>query len=234
MDQKNLMLNVLAIETSTEVCSVAVSVSGELLLLEKHVGQRHSEVILPMIDQLILDSGISLQQMDVIGFGAGPGSFTGVRLACSVAQGLAFGVSVPVVPVSSLEALAQATNFEKVLICQDARMNQVYFASYERKDSSWVPLTEPCVCDPQEVTVPMGGGWIACGSGFISYEEEFKSYFGLSGLTVNVDHINPPAREVLLIAEREFSNDRYVAAENAAPTYVRNKVALTLDEQASR
>ncbi|MDA0237664.1 MAG: tRNA (adenosine(37)-N6)-threonylcarbamoyltransferase complex dimerization subunit type 1 TsaB [Proteobacteria bacterium] len=234
MDKKNRMVNILAIETSTDLCSVALSVSGELLILEKRVGQRHSEEILPMIDQLILKSGISLNQIDVIAFGAGPGSFTGVRLACGVAQGLAFGVDVPVVPVSSLEALAQATNYDKVLICQDARMSQVYSASYKRKDKSWIQFTEPCVCDPQEVNVPLGDGWIACGSGFTSYAQEFKPYFGLSGLVVDVDYASPSAKEVLLIAEREFKNGQCVAAENAAPIYVRNKVALTLDEQVSR
>ncbi|HBZ17994.1 MAG TPA: tRNA (adenosine(37)-N6)-threonylcarbamoyltransferase complex dimerization subunit type 1 TsaB [Betaproteobacteria bacterium] len=234
MNHKNLMLNILAIETSTEMCSVALLVGGKLTLSEKHVGQKHSEEILPMIDQLILKSDIVLNQIDVIGFGAGPGSFTGVRLACGVAQGLAFGLSVPVVPVSSLEALAQATNFDRVLICQDARMNQVYAAAYERKGDIWSPLTDPYVCDPQDVTVPLGGGWVVCGSGLSSYAEAFESYFGLSGPTVNVDYVNPSAKEVLLITEREFKNGQYVSAENAAPMYVRNKVALTLDEQASR
>lgn len=226
-------LKILAIETSTEVCSIGLSVYGQVMVAENEANQNHSEHVLPMIDELLKVNELSLSDIDVIGFGAGPGSFTGVRLACSVAQGLAFGVNTPVVPVSSLEALAQKTGKDKVLVCQDARMNQVYAAAFERNDDTWIPTTNPYVCDPQDVIIPTGEGWVACGSGFQSYQQIFKDSLRFSLPILSDGCLRPTANEVLQITFREFADGNFVCAEDAVPTYVRNKVALTLDEQTS-
>ena len=201
-------LRILAIETSTEVCSIGLSVCGKATVVENRAKQNHSEHVLPMIDNLLGTNELSVGDIDLIGFGAGPGSFTGVRLACSVAQGLAFGIDIPVVPVPSLEALAHRTKREKVLVCQDARMNQVYATAFERRG-------------------------VACGSGFVSYKEVFETSTKFSIPILNDEYTRPTAREVIHIAAREFANGNAVAAEDAMPTYIRNKVALTLDEQAS-
>ena len=229
----NSTLRILAIETSTEVCSIGLSVCGKATVVENRAKQNHSEHVLPMIDNLLGTNELSVGDIDLIGFGAGPGSFTGVRLACSVAQGLAFGIDIPVVPVPSLEALANRTNREKVLVCQDARMNQVYATAFERRGDRWMSLAEPYVCDPQDVVIPQGDGWVACGSGFVSYKEVFETSTNFSIPFLNDEYTRPTAREVIHIAAREFANGNAVAAEDAMPTYIRNKVALTLDEQAS-
>ena len=226
-------LRVLAIETSTEVCSIGLSVDEQVMVAENKAEQSHSEHVLPMIDELLRASDLSLCDIDVIGFGAGPGSFTGVRLACSVAQGLAFGVSVPVVPVSSLEALAQKTKKDKVLVCQDARMNQVYAAAFEKNNHAWIPTIDPYVCDPQDVIIPAGDGWVACGSGFQSYQQIFEDSVWFSLPILDEEYVRPTAKEIIQITCREFGDGNSVCAEDAVPTYVRNKVALTLDEQAS-
>ena len=226
-------LRILAIETSAEICSIGVSLFGEVTIAENKANQNHSEHVLPMIDNLLEINDLSLGDIDVIGFGAGPGSFTGVRLACSVAQGLAFGVNIPVVPVPSLEALAQKTNRDKILVCQDARMSQVYAAAFERIGDIWVPMVDPYVCDPQDVTIPDGDGWVACGSGFVSYKEVFETSKKFSIPILNGEYIRSTAREVLKITCRDFLAGKAVSAEDAIPTYVRNKVALTLNEQVS-
>ena len=217
-------LRILAIETSAEICSIGLSLFGEVTIAENKANQNHSEHVLPMIDNLLEINDLSV---------GGPGSFTGVRLACSVAQGLAFGVNIPVVPVPSLEALAQKTNRDKVLVCQDARMSQVYAAAFERIGDIWVPMVDPYVCDPQDVTIPAGDGWVACGSGFVSYKEVFEISKTFSIPILNREYIRSTAREVLKITCRDFLAGKAVSAEDAIPTYVRNKVALTLDEQVS-
>ncbi len=232
IEQKST-LRCLAIETSTEICSVALSVDSEILVMENRGEETHSECILPMIDRLMREATVSLDEIDVIGFGAGPGSFTGVRLGCSVAQGIAFAKSIPVVPVSSLEALAQATKLDKVVICQDARMKQVYSAAYVRRGGVWLPQAEPCVCDPEDVRKPEGAGWVVCGSGVLAYLEVLEPYFSASKMRINTELSIPSAREIATICLREFESGNAVVADDAEPIYVRNKVALTLDEQAS-
>ena len=226
-------LVVLAIETSTEVCSIGLSVCGNITVAEKTGNQSHSEHVLPMIDKLLVSKNIGIGEIDVIGFGAGPGSFTGVRLACGVAQGLAFGVNIPVVPVSSLEAMAQHTKMDKVVVCQDARMNQVYAAAFERKGGAWRATIDPYVCDPQDVIIPAGDGWVACGSGFVSYQEIFATSTNFSIPILDHAYIRPRAREIMHITCREFADGNAVCAEDAIPVYVRDKVALTLNEQLS-
>ena len=231
--EEKATLRCLAIETSTEICSVALSVDSEIIVMENRGEETHSECILPMIDRLMRKTTVSLDEIDVIGFGAGPGSFTGVRLGCSVAQGIAFAKSIPVVPVSSLEALAQATKFDKVVICQDARMKQVYSAAYINSGGVWLPQAEPCVCDPEDVHTPEGDDWVVCGSGVLAYLEVLEPYFSSSKMKINTEFSIPSAREIVTICVREFESGNAVIADDAEPIYVRNKVALTLDEQAS-
>lgn len=121
-----------AIETSTEWCSVALWREGEIAALERRAGQRHSEWVLPMLESLLEGS-----QLDAVAFGAGPGAFTGLRIACAVAQGLAFGRGLPVIGVSTLDALAQESGAARVVACIDARMREVYYAALEKRAGRW-------------------------------------------------------------------------------------------------
>lgn len=124
---------ILALDTTTVLCSVALIRDGEVIDCAVEAGQSHSSRLLPMIDRLLAEASVGLPALDAIAFGAGPGSFTGVRIACGVAQGLAFGAGRPVIPVDSLEAMALASGAAQVMSCLDARMGEVYFAAYRRE-----------------------------------------------------------------------------------------------------
>src|SRR4051812_14186843 len=127
-----------AIETSTEWCSVALWLDGEIRGVERRAPNRHSELALPMLDALLKESKIELKELQAVAFGAGPGSFTGLRIACGLAQGLAFARNLPVLGVSTLEAIAEESVAPRVVACIDARMREVYYAALEKQEQGWV------------------------------------------------------------------------------------------------
>ena len=223
-------MNLLALDTSTEYCSVALLRDEELAHREVHAVQRHSELILPMIDDLLAASGLELAQLDGIAFGAGPGSFTGLRIACGVAQGLAFGAGLPVVPVGTLVALAQETGAPKVIACLDARMGEIYHAAYRRDGGHWKQIAAPSVVRAQLAPLLEGEGWFGCGSGFAVYADALaKRYDGqLEGVAAK---LHPHARAVARLAAHVLARGGGLPAEKAAPIYVRDKVALKMHEQ---
>ncbi len=223
-------MNLLALDTSTEYCSVALLRGEELTHREAHAVQRHSELILPMIEQVLAASGIGLRQVDGIAFGAGPGSFTGLRIACGVAQGLAFGADVPVVPVGTLAALAQEADAPKVIACIDARMGEIYHAAYRREGDHWTQIVAPGVCPPHQAPVLEGGGWVGCGSGFEAYAQELADRYA-GQLSRVADRLHPHARSIARLAMPVLAAGGGLPAEQAAPVYVRDKVALKMHEQ---
>lgn len=223
-------MNLLALDTSTEYCTVALDCSGRLLFREEHAGQRHSERVLPMINTLLNDAGLKPVDLDGVAFGAGPGSFTGLRIACGVAQGLAFGLDVPVVAVGTLEALAECAGVPRVAACLDARMAEIYFAAYERSGDDWKTLVEPCLCDPAAAPLLSGAGWVGCGSGFDRYADVLGQRFG-GGLDAIKPGLFPHAREIARIGVRRFAAGQYLSADQAAPLYIRDKVALKMGER---
>ena len=127
-----------AFETSTEWCSVALWCDGEIAAIERRAANRHSELALPMLERLIGNAGMTLAQLDAVAFGAGPGSFTGLRIACGLAQGLAFARALPVIGISTLEAMAEASGAPRVVACIDARMSEVYYAALEKRGGRWM------------------------------------------------------------------------------------------------
>src|SRR5262245_46847345 len=126
-----------AFESATDWCSVALWLDGEIRAVEARVGQRHSERMLPMLDQLAAQAGVPLRSLDAVAFGAGPGSFTGLRIACGVAQGIALARSIPAIGISTLEALAEESGAPRVVACLDARMSEVYYSALERSGAGW-------------------------------------------------------------------------------------------------
>jgi tRNA threonylcarbamoyladenosine biosynthesis protein TsaB len=223
-------LKILAFETSTELCSAALWLEGEIDSREVMAGVRNSELLLPMIDELLASHGLKAAELDCIAFGAGPGSFTGLRIACGVAQGIAFGINVPVVGVSTLLALAEASQADHVVCCLDARMGEVYHAAYEKRGGDWHVVHEPGLCKPDAVPELPAGAWAGCGSGFTVYRAALER--GYAGRLVRViDGLAPHAREIAVLAAAEFGRGGAVSAEYAAPLYVRNKVALRMDER---
>jgi len=162
-------VKILGFDTSSEACTAALRV-GEVVIERFDRGGRHAERLLGMVDELLDEAGFPLTQVDAIAFGRGPGSFTGLRIAAGVAQGLAFGAGLPVVPVSSLAALAQGVDAPNVAAGFDARMNQVYWGAFRRGASGLVEAVgEETVIDPAAVSLPPGRGWVGAGSGWDVY-----------------------------------------------------------------
>jgi tRNA threonylcarbamoyladenosine biosynthesis protein TsaB len=224
-------LKILALETSTEHCSVALLCGERLLSRETLAGQRHSELVLPMVDAVLREAGFALGALDGIAFGAGPGSFTGLRIACGVAQGLAFGAGLTLAPVGTLRALARASSARRVLACLDARMGEIYLAAYEKSGETWLEVAEPQVCAAGAAPDLPGDGWAGCGSGFAAHGESLSRRYP-GQLAEVLPGLFPHAREVALEAVPVFSAGGGVAPQEASPLYLRDKVALTTAERA--
>jgi tRNA threonylcarbamoyladenosine biosynthesis protein TsaB len=228
-------MQILALDTSTEVCAVALGDGVTWHEKSELAGQRHSALLLPMIQAILAECGVTLKQIDGIAFGAGPGSFTGLRIACGVAQGLALGAALPVVGVSTLEAMAQTrrdlAGGERIIAALDARMREVYVAAYERDSGRWREVIAPVVVSPAVAPVPEGRGWIAAGSGFAAYPS-LRERYG-EALSECDGTIVPSASAVGKLALPLFAAGEGVPARDAAPLYVRHRVALTIAERAA-
>lgn len=223
-------LNILAVETSGDYCSVALWRDGQIDDHEMLAGQRQSGMLIDMVHVLLRECGVTLQQMDGIAYGAGPGSFTGLRVACGVVQGLAMGVCKPVVGISTLLALARLSDAARVVCCIDARMNEVYHAAYEKNGSGWQTVHEPGVYAPYDVPPLPGGDWQACGNGFAVYGDKLREQYAQQ-LTGVDDASHPRAREVAALSAPIFAAGGGLPADHAAPIYVRDKVALKTIER---
>lgn len=197
---------------------------------EALAGRRHSEMLLPMVDELLIAHGFSVMGLDGIAFGQGPGSFTGLRIACGVTQGLAFGAGLPVVGVSTLAAMAEAAQAERAVCCLDARMGEIYHAAFRRAGADWEVVLGPGLYAPEDAPALPAGAWTGCGSGFAAHGTALKHRYG-ERLAVIMPEIFPHARDIARIAAREFEQGRTVAAEAAAPIYIRDKVALKTAER---
>jgi len=218
-------MNILAIETSSNACSIALKVNDKINFLHKIIPMQQAQNLLPMLDDVIKESNISLQEVDAIAFGCGPGSFTGVRIAISVAKGLAFALNKPLIAISSLQVLAQTAydelQFDKVLTAVDARMNEVYFAKYELNTNGIMCLiNEEQFGPPEDYIKTNDQEFYGVGTGF----NEYKDLIEVAAKKVNHE-IYPNAKSMLKIAELKLSKNEIVSAEDAMPSYLRNKVA---------
>ena len=223
-------MQLLALETSTEYCSVALWQEGAIVERCERVGQKHSELLMEMLDGVLREANITLAQLDGIAFGAGPGSFTGVRIACGVAQGLALGADLPVVGICTLAALAQASGYEKVIATLDARMAEVYHAAYEKRDGNWVTVHEPGLCLPGDAKPVEGTGWMGVGSGFAVHGTALGERY--AGNLVGIDpQAVPQAGAIAQLASKLFAAGQGVDAALASPLYLRDKVALKTSER---
>ena len=224
------MMRILALETSTEYCSVALWQDGNVVNHCELVGQRHSELLIGILDNLLHEAGVKLTELDGIAFGAGPGSFTGVRIACGVTQGLALGADLPVVGVCTLQALAQAAGHDKVITALDARMGEIYHAVYEKRAGVWVTICEPNLCLPQQAPQVQGSGWFSTGSGFAMYGAVLDNCY--AGQIAGSDaQAVPQAIAVAEFAAPLFAAGQGMDAAQAMPFYLRDKVALKTSER---
>jgi tRNA threonylcarbamoyladenosine biosynthesis protein TsaB len=223
-------LKILAFDTSSNYCSIALWIDGEILSRSILAEQRHSELLLPMLQELLAESELTLAQLDGIAFGAGPGSFTGLRIACGVAQGLAFGSGLPVIGISTLEALAQQAGTNSVITAIDARMGEIYHAAYVKSADDWETVSVPTLCLPRYAPLMPGDNWVGCGSAFDKYCDELKSHYGSSISRIETGFV-PHAREMAQLAEQDFKQGLGVDPVDAAPIYIRNKIALKESER---
>ncbi|GAB4513248.1 MAG: tRNA (adenosine(37)-N6)-threonylcarbamoyltransferase complex dimerization subunit type 1 TsaB [Sulfuricaulis sp.] len=216
---------ILALDTSTEVCSAAIWADGAMAERFES-GNQHSGRILAMVDALLVETGFALARFDAIAFGRGPGSFTGLRIGAGVAQGLAFGVDIPVTPISSLAALAQGVDVVRVLAAFDARMNQVYCGAYAQNAQGIVELVgNESVTAPLNVPLPEGNGWVGAGNGWDEYHAVLLAHLG--GRVINWHkQAYPHARDVGRLGAVAFQAGKAIAAEQALPVYVRDNVAV--------
>jgi len=251
-------MNILALDTSTEACSVALLAGDRVITRYQEAPRGHAELILPMVDALLAEAGIALKDLAAIAFGRGPGSFTGVRLASSVVQGLAYGAGVGVVPVSTLQAvalralrdddaLAGTPRATHALVCNDARMDEVYVAAFARGPAEAgvvrpMPLGPETVVPPAEVVVSQGAlegegrgegtaqsigvCWIGAGRGFKAYPELSRLRAEQGGVLAAVhETILPRAEDILALAIPEVAAGRVRPPTAALPIYVRDEVA---------
>ncbi|WP_313914953.1 tRNA (adenosine(37)-N6)-threonylcarbamoyltransferase complex dimerization subunit type 1 TsaB [Tahibacter sp.] len=228
-------MNLLAIETSTEACSVALYHAGTTIERSELAPRRHAELVLPMADALLAQAGLHRRQLDAIAVGRGPGAFTGVRLAVSIAQGMALGLDLPVIPVSSLAALAfdAPDDGSAVLAMIDARMGEIYAACYRRDASGALQaLDDERVCAPECLHLPASQAWSVIGSGWRTYRSVLAERLPEPCWADGERY--PQARAVAVLAAAEFRAGRALPPEQALPLYLRDKVALTLVEQRAR
>ncbi|QOJ24352.1 MAG: tRNA (adenosine(37)-N6)-threonylcarbamoyltransferase complex dimerization subunit type 1 TsaB [Gammaproteobacteria bacterium] len=224
-------MKILALETSTEFCSVALNLDGEISGKEILAGRNHSEMILPMVREILAQAGLTLQQIDGIAFGAGPGSFTGLRIACGVAQGLAFAADLPVAAICTLQAVAEQIGQQKVIVALDARMNEIYHGAYRKlTDQSWEIISPPALCSPQQAPSVSGNDWHGCGSGFDVYHDVLAMRYSANTQRIH-SGFHPRAQEIAQLALPKFHEGAYTDAALAAPVYIRNKVALKENER---
>lgn len=221
-------MKLLTLDTSTDACSCALSVDGEIGEQSVIAPRQHTTLILPMIDQLLAEAGLKPTQLDGIAFGRGPGSFTGLRIACGITQGIAFAADIPVAPISSLATLAQAAyldnGIEQVLAAIDARMNEIYFGRYHIDEKGIMqPVGAETVCTPLSIDLPTTAGWYGIGSGWVIYAQELTTRLGDKILGYQGERY-PQARAMVPLAQAAFAAGQIVSAENASPVYLRNRV----------
>jgi len=217
------------------MCTVALGDGSTWHQRSERAGQRHSELLLPMVHDLLAQERLTLADLGGVAFGAGPGSFTGLRIACGVAQGLALGAGLMVVGVSTLEAMAETARVShgavKVIATLDARMGEVYIAAYEYRTDRWQAVSEPQALEPTDVPVPPVGGWTGVGPGFAAYPE-LAAQLG-PALSACLEDVTPEAAAIGALALPRFAAGDAVLPRQAAPLYVRQRVALTAAERAA-
>lgn len=218
-------MKLLALDTSTEACSAALLVADHIHERFVVTPQGHSDLILSMLEALLAEADISLNAVDALAFGQGPGSFTGVRIGVGVAQGIAFAHDLPVLPVSSLAALAQSCGAKKVLAAIDARMGEVYWGAYERGADGLVKLAGvEQVCAPEVVPLVAGEGWFGAGTGWGVYKDKLCERLG--GIVAGWEaECYPRASATAQLGAAAFARNEAVMAEQALPVYLRNNVA---------
>ena len=223
-------MKLLAIETATEACSVALWIDGDVRERFEIAPRRHAELSLPWAEQLLAEAGIAKSQLDAVAVGRGPGAFTGVRLAIALAQGIALALDRPVVAISTLAALAMQSRGERILAAIDARMGEVYLGAFARSGDDLVATGNEAVLKPDAAPLPDGRDWYGVGTGFSAADDTLQVRLQPHLAAVDAGAL-PRAGDVARLAALAFVRGEAVTPDRIEPAYLRNNVALTLVEQ---
>ena len=220
-------MKLLAIEAATEACSAAVLIDDEIIEKYQVAPRQHNELLLPMCEQVLADAGVSLSQLDAIAFGCGPGAFTGVRIAAGVAQGIAFAHDLPAASVSTLANLACQAEVDSdtlVLPAIDARMSEIYWATYRKKSDFNVELVfEEKVQAPEAIDIMQQSFAYGLGTGWGTYFNILQKKTSLDQKNINAEAL-PRAKVTAYLGEQKVLSEELVDAANILPVYLRNKV----------
>ena len=227
-------MNILALDSCSEMCSTALLNDGKYYEQRELTQRGHSDLVLGMMDNLFQQSGSALVDVDVMAFGRGPGSFTGVRVGVSVAQGIALARDIPVVPISSLAAVAhkaaKTLGAEYIAVAMDARMGEIYCAHYHFDGKTVHLLTDERVCDPLDFKPFHQGQCVGVGTAWRVYETPLMDNFEGVVSQVDADYY-PEARHIIALAEVEIQSGKLLSAEQALPVYLRDNVAKKKAQQ---
>jgi len=227
-------MNILALDTCTESCSASLLYNGEVFEQAEMTQRGHSDLILGMMDTLFHQAGTTISAIDVVVFGRGPGSFTGVRVGVGVAQGIAFARDIPVIPVSTLLAVAQDAadklDSDFIAVAMDARMGEIYCASYQRINGLVELIESERVCPPEQFIPNSEQQWVGVGTGWREYDATLRGNFSENLAKVEFEHY-PNASVMIKLAQIEVEAGRMIPAEHALPVYLRDNVAKKKGEQ---
>lgn len=219
------MPNILALDTSTEACSAAIQCGDRIIERFAELPRGHAAHILTMVQDVLAEAGLAVADLDAVTFCRGPGAFTGVRIACGVVQGIAFGADLPVVPLSTLAVLAQGAlrqhGAEHVVAAIDARMGEVYFGEYQAVDGLMLLLGEEVVTAPEALQPITAAHWLGVGTGWAAYGESLRGRLGEPQAAIPA---LPRALDCLPLAATAWARGEAVSAEDALPVYLRDKV----------
>lgn len=220
------MLKILALEASTDACSVALLLGDQVVQDFRIVPRQHNQLLLPMVESLLAQASVKLQDLDLIAYSRGPGAFTGVRIAAGVAQGLAFGAQLPLLAISTLEAMAMAAfcedeTLDNVIVCQDARMQEVYVCAYQGGAQQFSAMMDEQVIAPDKLEFPLLDNIVGVGSGW-SYFPQMPQKIQDKIESHQMSH--PQAEFIARIAKQQFQQGISGSVEQAQPVYVRDQV----------
>jgi tRNA threonylcarbamoyladenosine biosynthesis protein TsaB len=223
-------VKLLALDTSSHASSVAIQLDNQIKVLHEVAPMQQAKQILPMIEHLLSTLSIKIKELDAIAYGCGPGSFTGVRIANSVAQGIGFAINKPLIPISSLAAVAQAVYQEKmqnqVMVAFDARMKKIYWATYvlDTHDHCMKLVGQEQACAPETIPLPEAGDWCAAGDGWSQYQEALIHRLRFQPKAIYATQL-PTAQAILSLAKRNFEQRKWIDAKEACPVYLMHSQA---------
>lgn len=227
-------MKILAIDTATEACSAALYVDGEMTSEYKLAPREHTQLILPMVDRLLVDSGFAVNQMDALSFARGPGAFTGVRIAAGIVQGLSYSAEIPVVPISTLAAIAAGVYYQhghkNVLSAIDARMGEVYWGAYHIEEDTYQLIDNELVSNVDSLPDLGMKNWVGAGTGWSEYFELLKSKYKLHDDLIYSNEL-PSAETIVKLAVQDFKRGKQMSAHQAQPIYLRDNVAKKKSDQ---